>query len=75
MLKASSAVCTAESRALQWYILIPRRLVALLVVISPRDSVASAWAGTLLTIALVVAAVVQKVYQDLTLHHATLVMK
>lgn len=54
---------------------VQRVVIALLVIISPRDSLASAWAGTLLTIALVIAAIVQKVNQTLTLHHATLIMK
>ncbi|CAL1713780.1 unnamed protein product [Somion occarium] len=46
----------------------------LLVIVSPRDSVPSAWAGTLLTTSLVIAAIVQKVNHTLTLHHATLIM-
>jgi hypothetical protein len=48
---------------------------ALLVIFSPTDSVPTAWAGTLLTTALVVAAIVQKAQGNLTLHHATLVLK
>ncbi|EKM48053.1 uncharacterized protein PHACADRAFT_214972, partial [Phanerochaete carnosa HHB-10118-sp] len=47
---------------------------ALLVVLSPSDSVPTAWAGTLLTGALVVAAMVSKASGNLTLHHATLVL-
>ncbi|TCD66843.1 hypothetical protein EIP91_000797 [Steccherinum ochraceum] len=46
----------------------------LLVVLSPRDSVPSAWAGTLLTASLIIAAIVQKIRQSLTLHHATLIL-
>ncbi|THH31596.1 hypothetical protein EUX98_g2587 [Antrodiella citrinella] len=46
----------------------------LLVVLSPRDSVPSAWAATLLTGSLIIAAIVQKTRQSLTLHHATLVL-
>ena len=49
--------------------------LALLVVLSPRDSVPSAWAGTLLTASLIIAAIVQKIRQSLTLHHATLILK
>ncbi|PSR70900.1 hypothetical protein PHLCEN_2v13214 [Hermanssonia centrifuga] len=48
---------------------------ALLVVFSPTDSLPTAWAGTLLTAALIVAAIAQKANGNLTLHHATLVMK
>lgn len=50
-------------------------ITALLVVFSPTDSVPTAWAGTLLTTSLVVAAIVQKASGQLTLHHATLVLK
>ncbi|KAH8082452.1 hypothetical protein BXZ70DRAFT_959185 [Cristinia sonorae] len=46
----------------------------LLVVLSPRDSVPSAWAGTLLTASLIIAAIVQKINKTLTLHHATLIL-
>ncbi|KAH9948278.1 hypothetical protein B0H21DRAFT_660500, partial [Amylocystis lapponica] len=49
-------------------------LNTLLVIFSPRDSVPSAWASTLLTASLVVAAIVQKVDGNITLHHATLVL-
>ncbi|CAL1713793.1 unnamed protein product [Somion occarium] len=49
-------------------------LNTVMVVVSPRDSVASAWAGTLLTMALIIAAMVQKIKLQLTLHHATLVL-
>ncbi|KAI0369432.1 hypothetical protein BV20DRAFT_968016 [Pilatotrama ljubarskyi] len=47
---------------------------ALLVIFSNRDSVPSAWASTLLTASLVIAAMVQKGNQSITLHHATLTM-
>ncbi|KAI0671246.1 hypothetical protein C8Q78DRAFT_1131643 [Trametes maxima] len=47
---------------------------ALLVIFSHRDSVPSAWASTLLTASLVIAAMVQKGGQSITLHHATLTM-
>ncbi|KAI0350172.1 hypothetical protein OH77DRAFT_1431320 [Trametes cingulata] len=47
---------------------------ALLVIFSNRDSVPSAWASTLLTASLVIAAMVQKGTQSITLHHATLTM-
>ncbi|KAL7279567.1 hypothetical protein ACG7TL_005967 [Trametes sanguinea] len=46
----------------------------LLVIFSRRDSVPSAWASTLLTASLVIAAMVQKGNQTITLHHATLTM-
>ncbi|KAK7682320.1 hypothetical protein QCA50_014524 [Cerrena zonata] len=46
----------------------------LLVIVSPRDSVPSAWAGTLLTGSLVIAAIVQKAKHTITLHHAILIM-
>ncbi|KAI0073010.1 hypothetical protein K474DRAFT_1711093 [Panus rudis PR-1116 ss-1] len=46
----------------------------LLMFLSPSDSVPSAWAGTILTAALVIAAVVQKLKQTLSLHHATLIL-
>ncbi|THG96081.1 hypothetical protein EW026_g5682 [Hermanssonia centrifuga] len=48
----------------------------LLVVFSPRDSVPTAWAGTLLTTALVIAGMVGKFSNPptLSLHHATLIM-
>ncbi|CDO72293.1 hypothetical protein BN946_scf184970.g145 [Trametes cinnabarina] len=46
----------------------------LLVIFSRRDSVPSAWASTLLTASLVIAAMVQKGNQSITLHHATLTM-
>lgn len=48
---------------------------ALLVAFSPSDSVPTAWAGTLLTLALVIAGFVSKQRKNLTLHHATLVLK
>lgn len=48
---------------------------ALLVVFSPSDSVPTAWAGTLLTASLVIAAFVQESAGNLTLHHATLILK
>ena len=48
---------------------------ALLVIFSRRDSVPSTWAATLLTGALVIAAMVQKRNQTITLHHAVLTMK
>lgn len=48
---------------------------ALLVIVSPRDSVPSAWAGTLLTGSLIIAAIVQKIKHTITLHHAILIMK
>ncbi|KAL4247912.1 hypothetical protein ABKN59_006787 [Abortiporus biennis] len=47
---------------------------ALLVVLSPSDSVASAWGSTLLTSCLIIAAIVQKYRNLLSLHHATLVL-
>ena len=50
-------------------------ITALLVVFSPADAVPTAWAGTLLTAALVVAAIVLKAQGDLTLYHATFVLK
>ncbi|KAI0823273.1 hypothetical protein BC628DRAFT_1325548 [Trametes gibbosa] len=46
----------------------------LLVILSRRDSVPTAWASTLLTASLVIAAMVQKGNQSITLHHATLTM-
>ncbi|KAI0629929.1 hypothetical protein C8Q77DRAFT_1064531 [Trametes polyzona] len=46
----------------------------LLVILSRRDSVPSTWASTLLTASLVIAAMVQKGNQSITLHHATLTM-
>ncbi|TBU42273.1 hypothetical protein BD309DRAFT_963385 [Dichomitus squalens] len=46
----------------------------LLVVFSRRDSVPTTWAATLLTGALVIAAMVQKHNQSITLHHAILVL-
>jgi len=46
----------------------------LLVIFSPEDSVPSAWAGTLLTVALILAAAVQKRNNQITLHHSTLVL-
>ncbi|EED80566.1 predicted protein [Postia placenta Mad-698-R] len=48
----------------------------LLVILSPEDAAASAWAGALLTAALVIAAFVQKAASppSLTLHHATLIL-
>ncbi|CCL99762.1 uncharacterized protein FIBRA_01784 [Fibroporia radiculosa] len=46
----------------------------LLVIFSPEDSVPSAWASTLLTAALVIAAVVQKIQGSITLHHSILVL-
>ncbi|GJE92573.1 hypothetical protein PsYK624_087280 [Phanerochaete sordida] len=49
-------------------------VTALLVVFSPTDSVPTAWAGTLLTASLIIAAMVSKVNGNLTLHHATLVL-
>ena len=49
--------------------------LALLVVLSRRDSVPSTWAATLLTGSLVIAAMVQKYNQAITLHHATLILK
>ena len=49
--------------------------LALLVVLSHRDSVPSTWAATLLTGSLVIAAMVQKYNQAITLHHATLILK
>ena len=48
---------------------------ALLVALSPHDSIPAAWASTLLTTALVIAAMIQKFNQDLTLHHAVLILK
>ncbi|KAJ3536379.1 hypothetical protein NM688_g6847 [Phlebia brevispora] len=47
---------------------------AMLVILSPRDSVPAAWAGTLLTSALIIAAIIQKANQSLSLHHAVLIM-
>ncbi|EMD39485.1 hypothetical protein CERSUDRAFT_111785 [Gelatoporia subvermispora B] len=47
---------------------------ALLVILSPRESMASAWASTILTAALVIGAVVSKIQGNLTLHHATLIL-
>lgn len=47
---------------------------ALLVVFSPSDSVPTAWAGTLLTASLVIAAFFQGNAGGLTLHHATLIL-
>ncbi|GJE92576.1 hypothetical protein PsYK624_087310 [Phanerochaete sordida] len=49
-------------------------VTALLVIFSPTDSVPTAWAGTLLTATLVIAAIVSKANGNLTLHHATLVL-
>ncbi|GBE85478.1 hypothetical protein SCP_0706650 [Sparassis crispa] len=49
-------------------------LNTLLVVFSPRDAVASAWASTLLTGGLVIAAIVQKINTNITLHHALLTL-
>ncbi|KAI8986292.1 hypothetical protein BD414DRAFT_546366 [Trametes punicea] len=46
----------------------------LLVIVSRRDSVPSTWASTLLTASLVIASMVQKGNQAITLHHATLTM-
>ncbi|EIW52348.1 uncharacterized protein TRAVEDRAFT_156445 [Trametes versicolor FP-101664 SS1] len=46
----------------------------LLVILSRRDSVPSAWASTLLTASLIIAAMVQKGNQSITLHHATLTL-
>ncbi|KAI0738827.1 hypothetical protein C8Q80DRAFT_212488 [Daedaleopsis nitida] len=46
----------------------------LLVVFSRRDSVPSTWAATLFTGSLVIAAIVQKQAQTITLHHAILTM-
>ncbi|KZT12241.1 uncharacterized protein LAESUDRAFT_754731 [Laetiporus sulphureus 93-53] len=46
----------------------------LLVIFSPEDAVASAWAGALLTAALVIAGFVQKKMDMISLHHATLVL-
>ncbi|OJT02168.1 hypothetical protein TRAPUB_7283 [Trametes pubescens] len=46
----------------------------LLVILSRRDSVPSAWASTLLTASLIIAAMVQKGNQTITLHHATLAL-
>ncbi|KAI0775612.1 hypothetical protein BD413DRAFT_280050 [Trametes elegans] len=46
----------------------------LLVIFSRRDSVPSAWASTLFTASLVIAAMVQKSNQTITLHHATLTL-
>lgn len=48
---------------------------ALLVIFSPTDSVPTTWAGTLLTAALIVAAIVMKTQSNLTLYHATLILK
>lgn len=48
---------------------------ALLVLFSPGDSIPSAWAGSLLTAALVIAAFVQKHQATISLHHATLILK
>lgn len=57
-------------------ILIPVCL-ALLVILSPEDAAASAWAGAVLTAGLLIAAFVQKAASppSLTLHHATLILK
>jgi hypothetical protein len=49
--------------------------LALLVFISPRDSIQSAWTATCLVLALVVPAIVQQASGSLTLHHAVLVFK
>ncbi|RDX54931.1 hypothetical protein OH76DRAFT_1397245 [Lentinus brumalis] len=49
-------------------------LNTLLVIFSRRDSVPSTWAATLLTGALVIAAMVQKMNQSITLHHAVLTL-
>ncbi|RPD56700.1 hypothetical protein L226DRAFT_537871 [Lentinus tigrinus ALCF2SS1-7] len=49
-------------------------LNTLLVVFSRRDSVPSTWAATLLTGALVIAAMVQKYNHAITLHHAILTL-
>ncbi|KAI1789949.1 hypothetical protein LXA43DRAFT_1150765 [Ganoderma leucocontextum] len=46
----------------------------LLVIFSRRDSVPTTWAATLLTGALVIAAMVQKQTQSITLHHAILTL-
>ncbi|KAM5541189.1 hypothetical protein V8D89_005118 [Ganoderma adspersum] len=46
----------------------------LLVIFSRRDSVPTTWAATLLTAALVIAAMVQKQTQSITLHHAILTL-
>ncbi|PCH40458.1 hypothetical protein WOLCODRAFT_16544 [Wolfiporia cocos MD-104 SS10] len=48
---------------------------ALIVIFSPDDAASSAWASTLLTGSLVIAAIAQKAQQPptITLHHATLV--
>ena len=51
------------------------RTSALLIAFSPSDSVPTAWAGTLLSLALVIASFVSKHGGNLTLHHATLVLK
>ncbi|KZP05942.1 hypothetical protein FIBSPDRAFT_1053818 [Athelia psychrophila] len=47
---------------------------ALLVALSPDESPSAAWASTLLTIAMVVPAIIQKKQKTLTLYHATLVL-
>lgn len=47
-------------------------LNTLVVILSPTDAAVSAWAGTILTAALVIAALVQKARQSITLHHALL---
>ena len=48
---------------------------AIVVVFSRKDSVPSTWATTLLTAALVIAAMVQKRKGAITLHHAILTLK
>lgn len=52
-----------------------QQIAALLVVTSPKESVSIAWAGTLLTVSLVIAGIVGKFTSSLTLHHGTLIMK
>ncbi|KAG8895457.1 hypothetical protein FRC01_012352, partial [Tulasnella sp. 417] len=47
---------------------------AVLIVISPDDGAEAAWASTILTGALVIPAMIQKFQEQMTLHHATLVL-
>lgn len=47
---------------------------AVLIVISPEEGAEAAWASTILTGALVIPAMIQKFQENMTLHHATLVL-
>ncbi|KAG8874510.1 hypothetical protein FRB98_008392 [Tulasnella sp. 332] len=46
---------------------------ALLVAVSPSDAAAGAWSSTILTAALIGPALLQKAWQNMTLHHAYIV--